>query len=77
MNKAQSTNEIIGTMTGARGVQFVFTLKGGGKRTVTLDFYGNGANLNGATYARIESVALGAVVRAGFEVDSSPHFISA
>lgn len=76
MRKATDVNEIIGTMTGARGIKFDFVMKDGSRKGVTFDFYGNGAQFNGAEYKRIESAALGAMMRAGFtEIDTFSHFI--
>lgn len=75
MTKATSMNQIIGTMTGDRAIQFVFTLADDTKRTVTLDFYRNGSAFNGATYARMESAALRSVIKTGAEVKTFTHFI--
>lgn len=61
------TTQEIGTMYGHRGIIFTFEMIDGTRRTVTLDFYGNGSAFNGATYARCETAALRAVITAGLE----------
>lgn len=73
--KAQSVNEVIGTMTGARAITFVFDLAGDRKARVTFDFYGNGMHLNGKEYKAMEAEALGMVVGAGLVVGNYTHFI--
>ncbi len=62
------TTQEIGTMHGHRGIMFTFTTVRDEKKTVTLDFYGNGSAFNGATYPRCEAAALRAMVTAGHEV---------
>ena len=70
----KATDEV-GTMHGHRGIRFNFTCTDGTRKTVTLDFYGNGSAFNGATYARCESAALGAMVKVGHEVKTWTHFL--
>ena len=74
--QATSTTQELGTMHGMRGIQFTFTTVRGEKKTVTLDFYGNGSAFNGATYARCEAACLRAMVTAGHEVRPNwTHFL--
>lgn len=74
MNQVTSTNQIIGTMEGHRGIRFDFVLTDGTRRHVTFDFYGNATNLNGATYARFESAALRAITNAGLTAEGWKAF---
>jgi hypothetical protein len=71
-SKVESVQQIIGTMHGQRGIMFAFQTDSG-QCKVVLDFYGNGAQLNGKRYADAEATALSAVVQSGRIVTSYTH----
>lgn len=75
MSKAQSMDEVIGTMTGARGIVFIFDLAGDRKAHVTFDFYNNGTHLNGKTYKDMEAEAVTMIHGAGLVVSGWTHKI--
>jgi hypothetical protein len=75
MQQPQTVTDIqqeIGTMHGQRGIVFMFETTAGSCK-VALDFYGNGANLNGKRYCDAEATALRALVASGREMTSLRH----
>lgn len=74
--QVEKVTDEVGTAQGHRGIQFVFQTTTEPVQVV-FDFYGFGAQFNGATYARIEAAALRSVVSRGYEVKSYAHFLIA
>jgi hypothetical protein len=78
-SKCIRMDETVGTMTGVRAIRFEFTMKPGrgNGRHIDFDFYGRGANFNGAAYNRIEAAALRAMADAGLldGVETFTHWL--
>lgn len=75
MDRTTVTNvlENIGTAYGHRGIMFIFDVGQEKPVTVTIDFYGNGRNLNGKRYCDAEAAALMALAAKDLKFMSFRH----